>query len=52
MTLAGLVIDVAERIPLEGETLTIGRYRVTVKKRERNRLSVLTISRAEPEESA
>ena len=51
VTLAGLVIDVAERIPLEGETLAIGRYRVTVKKRERNRLSVLTISRAEPDES-
>jgi Mg2+/Co2+ transporter CorB len=45
VTLAGLVIDLAERIPNEGETLTFGRYRVTVKKRERHRLSLVEISR-------
>ena len=52
VTLAGLVIDVAERIPLEGETLAIGPYQVTVRKRERNRLSLLTISRADPDADA
>ena len=45
VTLAGFVIDLAERIPNEGETLTFGRYRVTVKKRERHRLSLVEISR-------
>lgn len=43
VTLAGLVIDLAERIPNEGETLTFGRYRLTVRKRERHRLSLLEI---------
>jgi Mg2+/Co2+ transporter CorB len=52
VTLAGLVIDLAERIPNEGETVSLGRYRITVKKRERHRLSLLEISRLElmPEE--
>lgn len=48
VTLAGLVIDLAERIPNEGETVTLGRYRVMVKKRERHRLSLLEIARLEP----
>ena len=48
VTLAGLVIDLAERIPNEGETVTLGRYRVTVKKRDRHRLSLLEIARLEP----
>jgi len=48
VTLAGLVIDLAERIPNEGETVTLGHYRVTVKKRERHRLSLLEIARLEP----
>ncbi len=45
VTLAGLVIDLAERIPNEGETVQFGAYRVTVKKRERHRLTLLQISR-------
>jgi Mg2+/Co2+ transporter CorB len=45
VTLAGLVIDLAERIPNEGESVGFGRYRVTVKKRERHRLSLVEISR-------
>ena len=45
VTLAGLVIDLAERIPNEGETVQLGDYRVTVKKRERHRLTLLQISR-------
>ena len=45
VTLAGLVIDLAERIPNEGETLQFGDYRVTIKKRERHRLTLLQISR-------
>lgn len=44
VTLAGLVIDLAERIPQEGETLGCGRYRLTVKKRDRHRLSLVQIS--------
>lgn len=45
VTLAGLVIDIAERIPNEGETISYGRYRLTVKKRERHRLTQVQISR-------
>jgi len=45
VTLAGLVIDLAERIPNEGETVQLGAYRVTIKKRERHRLTLLQISR-------
>ena len=45
VTLAGLVIDLAERIPNEGETVSLGSYRVTVKKRERHRLTLLHISK-------
>ena len=45
VTLAGLVIDLAERIPNEGESVGFGRYRVTVKKRERHRLSLVEICR-------
>jgi Mg2+/Co2+ transporter CorB len=45
VTLAGLVIDLAERIPNEGETVQLGDYRVTIKKRERHRLTLLQISR-------
>ena len=48
VTLAGLVIDLAERIPNEGETVSLGLYRVTVKKRDRHRLSLLEIARLEP----
>ena len=47
VTLAGLVIDLAERIPNEGETVRLGDYQVTIKKRERHRLTQLQISRAE-----
>jgi Mg2+/Co2+ transporter CorB len=45
VTVAGLVIDLAERIPNEGETIAFGRYRLTVRKRERHRLSLVEISR-------
>jgi Mg2+/Co2+ transporter CorB len=45
VTLAGLVIDLAERIPNEGETIAFGRYRLTVRKRERHRLSLVEVSR-------
>ncbi len=45
VTLAGLVIDLAERIPNEGETVRLGLYRVTVKKRERHRLTLLQIGK-------
>jgi len=45
VTLAGLVIDLAERIPNEGETVRLGDYRVTIKKRERHRLTLLEIGR-------
>jgi Mg2+/Co2+ transporter CorB len=48
VTLAGLVIDLAERIPNEGETVHLGRYRITVRKRDRHRLSMLQISSREP----
>ncbi len=47
VTLAGLVIDIAERIPNVGETIAFGRYRLTVKKRERHRLTQVQISRVE-----
>ena len=47
VTLAGLVIDLAERIPNEGETVRLGDYQVTIKKRERHRLTQLQINRAE-----
>jgi Mg2+/Co2+ transporter CorB len=52
VTLAGLVIDLAERIPNEGETIAYGRYRLTVRKRERHRLSLVEISRVPLPEDA
>lgn len=42
-TLAGLVMQVAGRIPEAGETLTVGGYRIEVVRRQRHRLALLRL---------